>query len=171
MQSAARTSLSFVAKVIPKIPVAFTHFLWIIQLQEQSTRTVRGPQKGFHFLEYTMKAGRASNAVEVVSQKPERLSLFDHLPKKLPTKNSDLVEGDRILHPATIKLGALYSKGMIQADDDRVTSLVAVFCNLIQDYKTPPKKVRREDLDKYNSKQVIDYSGHVVWLYHKLKWS
>ena len=118
-----------------------------------------------------MKAGRASNAVEVVSQKPERLSLFDHLPKKLPTKNSDLVEGDRILHPATIKLGALYSKGMIQADDDRVTSLVAVFCNLIQDYKTPPKKVLREDLDKYISKQVIDYSGHVVWLYHKLKWS
>jgi len=92
--------------------------------------------------------------VEVVSQKPERLSLFDHLPKKLPMKNSDLVEGDRILHPATIKLGALYSKGMIQADDDRVTSLVAVFCNLIQDYKTPPKKVLREDLDKYISKQV-----------------
>lgn len=101
-----------------------------------------------------MKAGRTNNAAEVVSQKPERLSLFDHLPKKLPHKNSDLVESDRILHPATIKLGSLYSKGMIQADDDRVTSLVAVFCNLIQDYKTPPKKVLREDLDKYISKQV-----------------
>jgi translation initiation factor eIF-2B subunit delta len=84
-----------------------------------------------------------------------RLTLFDHLPRKQQiNKNIDNVEGDRILHPATIKLGALYSKGTIQADDDRVTALVAAFCNIIQDYKTPPKKVLREDLDKYISKQV-----------------
>lgn len=101
-----------------------------------------------------MKSGRPTNTAESVSLKPERLNLFDHLPKKQPLKNSDLVEGDRILHPATLKLGALYSKGLVQTDDDRVTSLVAVFCNLIQDYKTPPKKALREDLDKYISKQV-----------------
>jgi translation initiation factor eIF-2B subunit delta len=72
-------------------------------------------------------------------------------------KSIDNVEGDRILHPATIKLGSLYSKGTIQADDDRVTALVAAFCNIIQDYKTPPKKVLREDLDKYISKQVCTH--------------
>lgn len=80
--------------------------------------------------------------------------MFDHLPKKQLQRNADLAEGDRIIHPATIKLGSLYSKGIIQSDDDRVTSLVAAFCNIIQDYKTPPKKVLREDLDKYVSKQV-----------------
>lgn len=101
-----------------------------------------------------MKSGRPTVGVDAVSAKPERLSLFDHLPKKQALKNNDVVEGDRILHPATLKLGALYSKGLVQTDDDRVTSLVAVFCNLLQDYKTPPKKALREDLDKYISKQV-----------------
>lgn len=101
-----------------------------------------------------MKSGRPTSGVEAASLKPERLSLFDHLPKKQALKNNDVVEGDRILHPATLKLGALYSKGLVQTDDDRVTSLVAVFCNLLQDYKTPPKKALREDLDKYISKQV-----------------
>ena len=89
------------------------------------------------------------------SQSASRLAFFDHLPRKQnANRNTDLVECDRILHPATIKLGGLYSKGLVLADDDRVTSLIAAFCNIIQDYKTPPKKVLREDLDKYLSKQV-----------------
>ena len=84
-----------------------------------------------------------------------RLTLFDHLPRRqLINKNSDNVEGERFLHPSTIKLGSLYSRGTIQSDDDRVTALVASFCNVIQDYKTPPKKVLREDLDKHISKQA-----------------
>jgi len=84
-----------------------------------------------------------------------RLALFDHLPRRqVQNKNIDSAEGDRFLHPATLKLGALYSKGTIQADDDRVVALIAAFCNIIQDYKTPPKKVLREDLDKHISKQV-----------------
>mmetsp|Transcript_4327 Transcript_4327/g.7095 ORF Transcript_4327/g.7095 Transcript_4327/m.7095 type:complete len:532 (+) Transcript_4327:77-1672(+) len=83
-----------------------------------------------------------------------RLAFFDHLPRKLPVKNPDLVEADRILHPATIKLGGLYSKGLVQADDDRVTVLISAFCTIIRDYKTPPKKILREDLDRFLSKQV-----------------
>jgi hypothetical protein len=107
-----------------------------------------------------MKSGRVTNTPEA-SAKPERLTLFDHLPNKQPLRNPDLVEGDRILHPATLKLGALYSQGIIQTDDDRVTSMVAVFCNIIKDYKTPPKKVLREDLDKHISKQV-DLFAHTL---------
>lgn len=60
------------------------------------------------------------------------------------------------LHPATLKLGSLYNKGLIQADDDRVAALFSLFHSLISDYKTPPNKILREDLDKYISKQVID---------------
>lgn len=95
--------------------------------------------------------------VTPVTKVDNRLALFDHLPRRqVQNKNVDSVEGDKVLHPATIKLGALYCKGTIQADDDRVTALIAAFCNIIQDYKTPPKKVLREDLDKYISKQVIN---------------
>jgi translation initiation factor eIF-2B subunit delta len=83
-----------------------------------------------------------------------RLALFDHLPRKSLSKNITSVENDAILHPAIVKLGLLYSRGLIFADDDRVSSLVAAFCNVIQDYKTPQKKAMREDLDKNISKQV-----------------
>ena len=108
-----------------------------------------------------MKSGKNVSTADPspTSKLDGRLALFDHLPKKQLQRNPDLAEGDRIIHPATIKLGSLYSKGIIQSDDDRVTSLVAAFCNIIQDYKTPPKKALREDLDKYVSKQV---SGAIV---------
>jgi hypothetical protein len=48
----------------------------------------------------------------------------------------------------------MFNKGQIQSDDDRVDALIRAFVKIIQDYKTPPKKVLREDLDKYISKQV-----------------
>ncbi len=83
-----------------------------------------------------------------------RLALFDHLPRKQTSKDPDLIEEDRIIHPATVHLGLMYNKGIIQADDDRAHALIAVFCHIIEDYKTPPKKILREDLDKCISKQV-----------------
>jgi translation initiation factor eIF-2B subunit delta len=104
------------------------------------------------------KPSKAAAAAEtpIPAKADHRLALFDHLPRRqVQNKNIDSVEGDRVLHPATIKLGALYHKGTIQADDDRVTALIAAFSNIIQDYKTPPKKVLREDLDRYISKQVV----------------
>lgn len=103
----------------------------------------------------TRSVKTSSVDISTVQKMEHRLSLFDHLPRRqLNVKNSDSVESDRNLHPATIKLGALYSKGTIQSDDDRVTALVAVFCNIISDYKTPPKKALREDLDKHVRAQV-----------------
>ena len=107
-------------------------------------------------LRMSAKNTKTSSVDATSAQKVDnRLSLFDHLPRRqLNVKNVDSVESDRMLHPATIKLGALYSKGTIQSDDDRVTALVAVFCNIITDYKTPPKKVLREDLDKHVRAQV-----------------
>lgn len=110
-----------------------------------------------------MKSAKNVSATDssLAGKNDSRLALFDHLPKKQLQRNPDLAEGDRILHPTTIKLGSLYSKGIIQSDDDRVTSLVAAFCNVIQDYKTPPKKVLREDLDKHISKQVTRSVSHI----------
>lgn len=111
-------------------------------------------------IDHEMSGKAATKPANVEATTPaksdNRFALFDHLPRRqVQNKNIDSVEGDRVLHPATIKLGALYCKGTIQADDDRVTALLAAFCNIIQDYKTPPKKVLREDLDKYISKQVL----------------
>ncbi len=83
-----------------------------------------------------------------------RLALFDHLPRKQTTKDPDVIEEDRSIHPATIQLGLYYQKGVIQSDDDRAHALMATLLVILQDYKTPPKKVLREDLDKYMGKQV-----------------
>ena len=94
-------------------------------------------------------------STSVNSKKVSHLAFFDHLPRKVISKSDDLIEGDRILHPATIKLGGLYSKGIVQTDDDRVLALIGAFCSIIRDYQTPPKKILREDMDKHMSKQVI----------------
>jgi translation initiation factor eIF-2B subunit delta len=83
-----------------------------------------------------------------------RLALFDHLPRKQLPKDPDSVEGDRILHPATIQLGIMFGKGVITADDDRAHSLILTFCSIVRDYSTPPNKILREDLDRYIGKQV-----------------
>lgn len=83
-----------------------------------------------------------------------RLALFDHLPKKQIPKNPHMIDADPIIHPVTVKLGCLYSKGMILTDDDRVTTLIVAFSTIIKDYTTPPKKILREDLDKFICKQV-----------------
>lgn len=83
-----------------------------------------------------------------------RLALFDHLPRKQTSKDPDLIEEDRIIHPATVHLGLMFNKGIIRADDDRAHALIAVFVQIVQDYKTPPKKILREDLDKCVCKQV-----------------
>lgn len=95
--------------------------------------------------------GESSN---LLANQVFRLALFDHLPRKQTPKDPDSVEEDRSLHPTTIHLGLMYIKGYIQSDDDRVQALIAAFITIIKDYKTPPKKILREDLDKYISKQV-----------------
>ncbi|CAM9219686.1 unnamed protein product, partial [Ectocarpus fasciculatus] len=82
-----------------------------------------------------------------------RLAVFDHLPRK---KQFDLetVESDRLLHPAIVKLGILYRSGAVYDDDDRVCALYSAFCNVVEDYKTPPNKNLSWDLDKHVRLQV-----------------
>eukprot|EP01031_Cornospumella_fuschlensis_P043210 gene43210-52821_t len=114
--------------------------------------------------EQTKPATKASNvkppqtdsaaSANTLANQVFRLALFDHLPRKLMPKDLDSVEKDRILHPATIQLGVLFSRGVIIADDDRAHALVVAFQSIIEDYTTPPNKILREDLDKYISKQV-----------------
>ena len=85
-----------------------------------------------------------------------RLALFDHLPRKVNLGDVNSIEETEgtPLHPATIKLGLLYRNGVIQEDDDRVAALIAAFCNVIEDYKTPPNKNFSWDLDKHLGRQV-----------------
>lgn len=89
------------------------------------------------------------------------LSLFDHLPRKV-AKNVDSIDPDRIIHPGTVKLASLFEDGSIVDDDDRIISSIVLFSKIISDYKTPPKKSLREDLDKYFTKQVINVLFHFM---------
>lgn len=98
--------------------------------------------------------GESSN---ILANQVFRLALFDHLPRKQTPKDPDSIEEDRYLHPATVHLGLMYNKGQIQSDDDRVQALIIAFLTIIKDYKTPPKKILREDLDRYISKQVSSF--------------
>ena len=116
-------------------------------------KNTQGPQDASYSSSSRPKTNTA-NPTTISYNNQSRLAFFDHLPRKQTYRNEDLVEGDRILHPSTIKLGELYNRGLILADDDRVTSLIAAFTDIIRDYKTPPKRVLREDLDKFLSKQV-----------------
>ena len=90
----------------------------------------------------------------IVSQNENlRLTLFDHLPRcKQPSL--DKIDDDRCLHHATVQLCGLYYSGVFLDDDQRIESLIVLLLQLIHDYKTPPKKLLREDLDRFISKQV-----------------
>ena len=82
------------------------------------------------------------------------MALFDHLPRKQAPADPHSVEGEAALHPATVKLGLLYRKGAVYADDDRVVALLAMFMKVIEDYRTPPNKSLNMDLDKHVRTQV-----------------
>lgn len=112
---------------------------------------------------------RGSNEpVNRVTDQVFRLALFDHLPRKQVVKDPDSVEEDRILHLSTIHLGIMFNKGLIQADDDRVEAVLRAFEKIIADYKTPPNKVLREDLDRYISKQVKSTEILLSFLYQTI---
>ncbi len=88
------------------------------------------------------------------ANKKHHLALFDHLPHRITPNFQESIGGDRTLHAATVKLANLFYSGIVQEDDDRVIALIVLFCTLVQDYTTPPKRSLREDLDKYVAKQV-----------------
>jgi hypothetical protein len=96
-------------------------------------------------------------AVHQQQERSKRLALFDHLlsSKNLnDTANTGLIESNTGLHPATVKVGALFTKGILQSDDDRLSSLFSALIYMIREYTTPPDKILREDLDKFICKQV-----------------
>lgn len=100
--------------------------------------------------------------VNSVASQVYRLALFDHLSRKQTVKDPDSIEGDRILHFVTIQLGLQYNRGQIQNDDDRAQALMAAIICIITDYKTPPLKNMREDLDRYLSKQVYMFDCMIL---------
>jgi translation initiation factor eIF-2B subunit delta len=85
--------------------------------------------------------------------------LFDQLlPKKQvggPAQEA-LMDPDLTIHPATLKLGALYKHGTVRDDDDRIVALIQAFINVIDDYTLPQnnKAILRDDLDKHIKAQV-----------------
>ena len=99
-------------------------------------------------------AGAASRDISGAGKSSaSRLAVFDHLPRK-KALDTESIDSDRSLHPAIVKLGALYRSGAVQDDDDRVCALFVAFCNVVKDYKTPPKKNLSWDLDKHVRLQV-----------------
>ncbi len=85
---------------------------------------------------------------------PPRLALFDHLPKVRTAGKNTTMEGSSSIHPAIIKLGELFLSEIIHDDDDRAQALLIAFCNVIEDYKTPPHTSLSWDLDKHIKLQV-----------------
>ena len=61
---------------------------------------------------------------------PTRLSLFDHLPRKLAIANPYSIEGDVSLHSATIKLGKLKSGQRSNWNYRKANLLAAIICRL-----------------------------------------
>jgi hypothetical protein len=101
----------------------------------------------------TSRSAKQENVNSIANQ-VYRMALFDHLPRKQIPKDPDSVEEDRIIHPATVHLGLLYQRGVIQHDDDRAQALLTTMMRVIADYRTPPLMTFREDLDRYIVKQV-----------------
>ena len=82
-----------------------------------------------------------------------QLKLFDHLVRKSAVIEPK-IEAENGLHPAITKLGCLYQSGLVYFDDDRVAALIGVFCQVVEDYTTPPNKSLCWDLDKHIKVQV-----------------
>lgn len=91
----------------------------------------------------------------VRTPRPPRLALFDHLSKPRTIPKSTTIEGLASIHPAIIKLGELFLAETIYDDDDRAQALLIAFCNVVEDYKTPPHTSLSWDLDKHIKLQVL----------------
>ncbi len=85
----------------------------------------------------------------------KRLTLLDHLPKKLVVSGSDCVEGGPPgVHSSTIRLGSMLRSGTIHDDDARVAALLEMLVDVTKDYTTPQGTSLSRDLDKYIRSQV-----------------
>ena len=115
---------------------------------------------------------KVASATKKESARHAARAIFDHLPVQKPPPPSGDVDGDKLLHLSILKLGAMYRSGLVQEDDDRVAALLCAFCNIIQDYKTPPHKSLSWDLDKYMRLQVqylVDCRVHCVGMGNLIK--
>lgn len=75
----------------------------------------------------------STTTAAAVSSKAPRLALFDHLTSKLPQSalSQDTIDGDKSIHPITLKIGIMFRKGLIREDDDRVAALLSGFYSQI----------------------------------------
>jgi translation initiation factor eIF-2B subunit delta len=117
--------------------------------QKNDTQTPRVPSTN------QRRSNQTDKSQSILSSQPNRVGFFDHLPQKFSNTTSDTFESDDSIHPAIIKLGGLYKVGIIYDDDDRACALLMAFCNVIQDYTTPPKKSLSWELDRHIKAQVI----------------
>lgn len=123
--------------------------------QKQQQKKQKQTQQQSKEKQTQQKENSKQNSIEENSsskqprQRPTpKLALFDHLTPRAPERGP-CIQSDSSIHPAIVKLGALYKTGSIQDDDDRAYALVVAFHNVITDYTTPPNKSLSWDLDKY----------------------
>ena len=112
-----------------------------------SSKSVKGAGQGS-----TRRQGGSSSSDTRIQ--PPRLALFDHLPRHRHVSKVTSIEGSPGIHPAILKLGELFLSEVIHDDDDRAQALLLAFCNVVEDYKTPPHTSLSWDLDKYVKLQV-----------------
>lgn len=82
----------------------------------------------------------------------KKVGLFSHLHQyekdlSLTQEISLGSAGNSNIHPAVIKLGVQYAKGIICGSNARCVALLLAFKKLIADYVTPPQKELCRDLD------------------------
>ena len=139
--------------------------------ETESARPPREKQSGGQKQGSGANAGKANTSANQsgssLDRHIQRLALFDHLPRKQPTPSVEEIDGCSSLHSSTIKLGLLYKKGIIREDDDRAAALISLFCNIIEDYKTPPNKSLSWDLDKHIRAQVSLSTPFYLFIHEK----
>jgi translation initiation factor eIF-2B subunit delta len=115
------------------------------------------PQKQGQKAEQQAKSNQSANKGNqdsMTESDSNRIKFFDHLISKSTLDESLRIEGKDELHPATVKLGAMFRTGVIRDDDDRVVAMLALFRYLVKDYTTPPNKTLSWDFNEYTSTQL-----------------
>ena len=104
------------------------------------------------------------------------IALFDHLDRKKPISTNNIFGHDRenvFIHPAIVRLGSQYKRGVVLDDDERVTALILAFYQVIEGYTTPPLTQLKRDLDKHIRNQVqhlVDCRQHSMGMGNVIKY-
>ena len=97
------------------------------------------------------RAAKTSIVQKAKAQK--QVPLFDHLPQYERVSSLSLNIGFSSrewlhIHPAVVRLGLQYEKGVIRGSNARCVAMLVAFKQVISEYQTPPDSVLSRDLEK-----------------------